>query len=398
MRKRKNQLSSLQKIIPEKLLSDSSLRPSAKLVFARIADFEVCGESDEKIAECLGLKPATVKTDKKKLVDCGAIISLDGNNQYVAVTRIGEFLLKDDLNDNDRVLLNKVEWTCEDKLKMILEKKDSVEEKVESVGVVEEVKEEKNKFGNKLVNEAFELWEEIMGYKLEQVGKERQYAWNLMRNKAKGRDWVEKKLKMLVEAQADSEFKFSGIKIRSFKELYYNSSKLDGWMNEKRIQQNIRKNRTDGQLEKPSVAYVEGSRRGFSEEDSKGIVSYDENGVEKILLEPEEKEKVDKLFSGWRRVTGIDVKQTGQQLVAMVKLLRDMGTEKSAWMIYGVSKKMQDPNLQFLSSNLKKIVDVVSLYEYRLEMWQYVVANAKRWKRQAENEEKAKRGGRITGF
>lgn len=82
------------------------------------------------------------------------------------------------------------------------------------------------RYGNESINEAFDLWANVLGYPLKQSAQNRRAAWNMVRAKDKGIKWIETMLHLLKEAKAD---KYSGIRIANFADLQRDWEKLLAW-------------------------------------------------------------------------------------------------------------------------------------------------------------------------
>ena len=84
----------------------------------------------------------------------------------------------------------------------------------------------KEQYGNQQINEAFDLWEKELGYKLKQSQINRRACWNMLRAKDKGEQWLRQMLVLLKEANKD---KYSGIRIANFADLQRDWEKLMSW-------------------------------------------------------------------------------------------------------------------------------------------------------------------------
>lgn len=81
-------------------------------------------------------------------------------------------------------------------------------------------------YGNESINQAFNAWEQLFGYKLKQSQANRNAVWNMLRAKDKGEEWLTNMMALLKEAQKD---KYSGIHIANFADLQRDWEKLMAW-------------------------------------------------------------------------------------------------------------------------------------------------------------------------
>lgn len=93
--------------------------------------------------------------------------------------------------------------------------------------VVEKPVEKPKTYGNEQVNEAFAMWEEIIGLKQKNSAANRRAAYNLVRSK--GFDWIRNSLKILVVAQG-TDFVEKRVKgISNYNDLQNNWEYLWNW-------------------------------------------------------------------------------------------------------------------------------------------------------------------------
>ena len=90
-------------------------------------------------------------------------------------------------------------------------------------GVVENSK----RYGNEQVNEAFDLWEEMMGLEQKTSKKNRWAAYNLVRSK--GIEWIQNSLKILIVAKATAYVPKEISGIANFEDLERNWERLWDW-------------------------------------------------------------------------------------------------------------------------------------------------------------------------
>ena len=97
---------------------------------------------------------------------------------------------------------------------------------------------------NNLVEEALDIWEEVMGARpaLENNKLQRQYAYNIMRKKDRGGDWLRKMLILLRSAKATPYTSAKITNISDFKSLFYGVDILLQW-GQSRLDQNTQQKR-----------------------------------------------------------------------------------------------------------------------------------------------------------
>lgn len=324
-------------VIPERILRNQKLRPSAKLVYARINYFEEFWEDSKTTAEYLGLKTYTVQEDKRRLEACGEIIEIANTGRgkrYMTCAKIGELLVDSDekLSDEKRARLLKLKEICEARLKkpktsqktksdLVMDKtgessqiaksefancevsvcksrdigkkevrmreeelsskedngetpkiaslkpkglaekpKCSKQKKVDKKTEVPlEGKKEERKVplkeksadgqekslakpdsrvvdesgrvvgGNVLVERAYSLWEEVLGQPCKRDKWNSQAAWNMMRAKAKGEEWLRGMLIIVRECKKDPKADFRAKNIANLSDLQKNWEYAMDW-------------------------------------------------------------------------------------------------------------------------------------------------------------------------
>jgi len=324
-------------VIPERILKNQKLRPSAKLVYARINYFEEFWEDSKTTAEYLGLKTYTVQEDKRRLEACGEIIEIANTGRgkrYMTCSKIGELLAGSDekLSDEKRARLLKLKEICEARLKKsktsqktksdlvtektgessqiaksefvncevsVCETRDIGKKEVRMRGGVlsskedngetpknasfqpedfgEKAKSSKQKKvnrkttnplkgnpkekkvpqkekstdgqekslvkadsrvldeggrvvgGNVLVEKAYALWEEVLGQPCKRDKWNSQAAWNMMRAKAKGEQWLKGMLIVVRECKKDPKADFRARNIANLADLQRNWEYAMDW-------------------------------------------------------------------------------------------------------------------------------------------------------------------------
>ena len=115
------------------------------------------------------------------------------------------------------VVLDKSEEVLEGQVVQQDTKNRKVNEKGEVVG------------GNVLVERAYELWEEIIGYPCKRDRWSSNAGWNMMRAKNKGEGWLRKMLELVRECKKDTKADFRASHISNLADLQKNQDYLKGW-------------------------------------------------------------------------------------------------------------------------------------------------------------------------
>ena len=115
------------------------------------------------------------------------------------------------------VVLDKSEEVLEGQVVQQDTKNRKVNEKGEVVG------------GNVLVERAYELWEEIIGYPCKRDRWSSNAGWNMMRAKNKGEDWLKGMLILAKECKKDNKADYRASHISNLADLQKNQDYLKGW-------------------------------------------------------------------------------------------------------------------------------------------------------------------------
>lgn len=97
-------------------------------------------------------------------------------------------------------------------------------------------------YGNQEINEMFDKWKEMFGYKPKNSKQNRFALYNMLRAKDKGKDWILQTMAILREAQKD---KYAGAVILNIADFYNLQQRCDiiwKWGSGKALRNNISKN------------------------------------------------------------------------------------------------------------------------------------------------------------
>lgn len=218
--------------IPKAVMECEALSPIDKLVYGEIACFEECYASNEWLAKRIGRGVTTASKCVSKLIETGFVEQCGFNGRFRLVRVVRNCKpcrkLKGCLAENDKAAYAKVESIDKSKEQSIenIDSKESIDD-----SSVEVVRVDKR---NPDINEAFIIWEEVMGYPLHETTKERFSVNSILRRKEMDLD----KLRMLIRlVEASQHDKYKRFSISSFTDLMYKTNDLMAWAKEKQAQQ-----------------------------------------------------------------------------------------------------------------------------------------------------------------
>lgn len=217
--------------IPKAVMECDLLSPIDKIVYGEIACFDECYASNEWLAKRINRSVWTASKCVSKLIELG-FIEPHGFNGRFRVIRVVKNYKPCKKRQGSHVKNNKADLekiTNIDKSidkSIDIESKDSIEQSSKELAVKVDKR-------NPDINEAFVIWEEIMGYPLHQTTKERYSVSNILRRKEMSLD----KLRILIRlVEASQHDKYKRFSISSFTDLMYKTNDLMAWAREKQAQ------------------------------------------------------------------------------------------------------------------------------------------------------------------
>ena len=182
-------------VIREDILSDEHLTPADKLIYARISAFENYFESAEACAELLRVSVSAVQKAKAKLETLGYITCIKNtgrgkvyrtNLDWLSDSQDLPIRLVKSANHNSKICEHSI-----DKEEIELDTKVSKAQQPEE-------------FGNQDINDVFKAWEDaklppIVG----RVQANRRAVWNMLRNKAIGKQKLLDLIQLVAYSQSD---------------------------------------------------------------------------------------------------------------------------------------------------------------------------------------------------
>lgn len=213
--------------IPKHIIEDTNLKPVDRLIYAEVSCFEVCTMTNATLGERAGCSEPTASRSIAKLKDKG-YVSIIGFNG-----RIRKMI---SLTDNP-IVPNQIDKAASSKEQGSLIKltkqpnqidveDNTIEnkEKTKENNIAEAIGETPKVYGKAYINEAFDYWEEVIGYKLESNSKSNRNACsNLI--KKHGLEGVKRLIGGVAKANED---KFAP-RISDFTSLQFKYNDLIAW-------------------------------------------------------------------------------------------------------------------------------------------------------------------------
>lgn len=234
-------------IIPSSVRYDKKLPANAKLLFGEITALcnkeGYCWATNEYFAELYGTSDKTIGRWLKALKTKGVIFCAtktfryeDGTIKKVRYIGLDKNVLteldKIELDHTDKNVLNHTDKnvpynnTNSNNTDMNIGTKVPMEQSL----VIEPVRTQRSLD----IDEAFVIWEEVMGYPLHSSTKERQSINALLSRKEMTLDRLRLMVRLIAESQKDKYKRFS---IGSYTDLVYKTNDLMAWAREKQAQQ-----------------------------------------------------------------------------------------------------------------------------------------------------------------
>lgn len=217
--------------IPKAVMECKELTPTDKIVYGEIACFDRCYGSNKWLAERICKSEVTASRCVSKLVKLGFVRfdGVKGNVRFIKVyqrRQVTSSTTKGVIM-NDKAVLSST--TSIDK--SIDKRLDNVDTNVSTDESSEVLVASKK---NPDIDQAFLMWEEVMGYPLHETKKERFSVNTILRRKEMDLDKLRVMLRLVEASQHDKYKRFS---ISSFTDLMYKTNELRAWAKEKYAQQ-----------------------------------------------------------------------------------------------------------------------------------------------------------------
>ena len=218
--------------IPKAVMECKELTPTDKIVYGEIACFERCYGSNKWLAERICKSEVTASRCVSKLVKMG-FVKFDGMKGNVRFMKVYQRRQATSSTTKGVIINDKAALSSTTSIDKSIDKRLDIGTKV-PIG---------EKASNDVVvrsqrsldiDEAFVIWEEVMGYPLHSSAKERQSINALLSRKEMTLDRLRLMVRLIAESQKDRYKRFS---IGSYTDLVYKTNDLMAWAREKQAQQ-----------------------------------------------------------------------------------------------------------------------------------------------------------------
>lgn len=213
--------------MPKEVMECQELAAIDKLTFAEIASFDVCYASNEWIANRIGRSSTTASKSISRLIELGFVepCGFNGRFRQVRVVKNCKPCRKRQgrLVKNDKAALSKT--TSRDN-----SKDKSIDIVSNDTKAIEPVRTQRSLD----IDQAFVIWQEVMGYPLQAGKKERLSINSILSRKGMDLEKLRLLVRLVAESQSDRYKRFS---IASFTDLLYKTNDLMAWAREKQAQQ-----------------------------------------------------------------------------------------------------------------------------------------------------------------
>lgn len=216
--------------MPKEVMECNDLAAIDKLTFAEIASFDVCYASNEWLAKRIGRSVTTASKSISRLIDLGFVEACGFNGRFrqVRVVKNCKPCQKRQgrLVKNDKAALQKTT-----SIDNSIDKSIDIGTKVpKALGPVEEPVRTQRSLD---IDQAFLIWEEVMGYPLTAAGKERFSINSILSRKGMDLDKLRLMVRLVAESQSDRYKRFS---ISSYTDMLHKTNELMAWAREKHAQ------------------------------------------------------------------------------------------------------------------------------------------------------------------
>lgn len=217
--------------IPKAVMECKELTPTDKIAYGEIACFERCYGSNKWLAERICKSEVTASRCVSKLVKLG-FVRFDGVKGNVRFIKVYQRRQATSSTTKGVIMNDKAVLSSTTSIDKRLDKSiDNVDTNVSTDESSTELVASKK---NPDIDQAFLMWEEVMGYPLHETKKERYSVNTILRRKEMDLDKLRVMLRLVEASQHDKYKRFS---ISSFTDLMYKTNELRAWAKEKYAQQ-----------------------------------------------------------------------------------------------------------------------------------------------------------------
>lgn len=216
--------------IPKAVMECKELTPTDKIVYGEIACFDRCYGSNKWLAERICKSEVTASRCVSKLVKLG-FVRFDGVKGNVRFIKVYQRRQVTSSTTKGVIMNDKAVLSSTTNIDKSIDKRlDNVDTNVSTDESSEVLVASKK---NPDIDQAFLMWEEVMGYPLHETKKERFSVNTILRRKEMDLDKLRVMLRLVEASQHDKYKRFS---ISSFTDLMYKTNELRAWAKEKYAQ------------------------------------------------------------------------------------------------------------------------------------------------------------------
>lgn len=216
--------------IPKAVMECKELTPTDKIAYGEIACFERCYGSNKWLAERICKSEVTASRCVSKLVKLG-FVRFDGIKGNVRFIKVYQRRQATSSTTKGVIMDDKTALSSTTNIDKSIDKRlDNVDTNVSTDETSVVLAASKK---NPDIDQAFLMWEEVMGYPLHETKKERFSVNTILRRKEMDLDKLRVMLRLVEASQHDKYKRFS---ISSFTDLMYKTNELRAWAKEKYAQ------------------------------------------------------------------------------------------------------------------------------------------------------------------
>ena len=185
---------------------DKQLTPTERNIYARICTFEQFFESSQTTAEFFGIKPDTVKKAKAKLEKLGYIACVKNTGRGKVYEPVFDSKEVHEALQSRTNMLDRRAQTCTSDVHKHtpIDKKENRNKLDTKVSKAQSHDDEQKEFGNQDINAIFQAWADAgLPAITSRVQANRRAVWNMLRNKAIGKDKILELIRLTVQSQSD---------------------------------------------------------------------------------------------------------------------------------------------------------------------------------------------------
>lgn len=221
--------------IPKDVMECNELCATDKMTYAEIASFTECYASNEWLAERIGRSVSTASKSVNRLIELGFVEPCGFNGRFRKVRVANGYKPSKKRRGS---LVKNGESASQKMADRDNSKDNSIHLMDTNVSIGPEAPAENSQLVRSQrsleIDEAFRIWEEVMGYPLQANKTDRPAVHNMLQRKDMDLDKLRMLIVLVKKSQADRYKRFS---ITDFTSLKYKQNELIAWAHEKAAQQ-----------------------------------------------------------------------------------------------------------------------------------------------------------------